>query len=66
MCMGWIFFRNNDNVRLIFEKILKESDFDDQEEFNEYIIDNLKDSNIYYKNENERILEVDNVKVCVF
>ena len=50
MCMGWIFFRNNDNVRLIFEKIFeKESDFDDQEEFNEYIIDNLKDSNIYYK-----------------
>ena len=25
----------------------------------------MKDSNIYYKNENERILEVDNVKVRV-
>jgi len=66
MCMGWIFFRNNDNVKSIFEKILeKESDFDDQEEFNEYIIDNLKSNHIYIKNENERILEVDDVKVRV-
>ena len=66
MCMGWVFFRNNDNVKNIFEKILeKESDFDDQEEFNDYIVDNLKDNNIYYRNENERILEIDNVKVRV-
>ena len=66
MCMGWIFFRNNDNVKSIFEKILeKESDFDDQEEFNEYIIDNLKSNHIFIKNENERILEVDDVKVRV-
>ena len=66
MCMGWVFFRNNDNVKSIFEKILeKESDFDDQEEFNYYVVDNLKSNHIYIKNENERILEVDNVKVRV-
>ena len=66
MCMGWVFFRSNDNVKNIFEKILqKESDFDDQQEFNEYIVDNLKSNNIYYKNENERILKVDDVKIRV-
>ena len=66
MCMGWMFFKNNDNVKNIFEKILeKESDFDDQQEFNEYIVDNLKSNHIYIKNENERILEVDDVKIRV-
>lgn len=66
MCMGWMFFKNNDNVKNIFEKILeKESDFDDQQEFNEYIVDNLKSNHIYIKNENERILEVGDVKIRV-
>ncbi len=66
MCMGWIYLKKNDNVINIFEKILeKESDFDDQQEFNEYVVDNLNSDHIYIKNEKERILEVGNVKIRV-
>lgn len=52
-CMGWIFYRSNDRVMGLLNRILKFSgNFDDQRIFNEYLstfpIKNLCDDNVHF------------------
>ena len=40
LCMGWVFFKNNDKVKKIFKDILgREKEFDDQVAINNYLMD---------------------------
>ena len=65
MCMGWIYFRSNPSVLSVFDSILsKETDFDDQEELNNYFSIKVKKSDIYNKNQ-DMYMNVGDLKIKV-
>jgi hypothetical protein len=66
MCMGWVFLKSNVEVLKMCSDILTtDSDFDDQHEFNDYISSKVKESDIYIKSNNEKILKADGMSIRV-